>query len=157
MNPRELVASSTQFVSSVPGPSTQPSLPLVGELTEKLASRAGASTVSAAVRVAPLNVALIVDEALLDTVDVLMVNDALDCPPTTITVAGTCATVGLLLVSVTTTPLDGADWVSVSEAGERRDGRGPGCDGLLGDGLGAPEGSGEVGEPLPHPATTVPV
>src|ERR671919_778020 len=114
MNPRELVASSTQFVSSVPGPSTQPSLPLVGELTEKLASRAGASTVSAAVRVAPLNVALIVDEALLDTVDVLMVNDALDCPPTTITVAGTCATVGLLLVSVTMTPLDGADWVSVT-------------------------------------------
>ena len=54
------------------------------------------------------------DVALLATVDVLIVNEALDCPPTTITVAGTCATVGLLLVSVTTTPLEGADVLSVT-------------------------------------------
>src|ERR671918_524782 len=114
MNPRELLASRTQSVSSVPGPRVQPSLPLLEELTEKLASRPGASTLNGAVRVVPLNVALIVDEALLDTVDVLMVNEALDCPPTTITVAGTCATVGLLLVSVTMTPLDGAEAVSLT-------------------------------------------
>ena len=54
MNPRELLASRTQSASSVPGPNTQPSLPLVGELTEKMASSPGASTVSAAVRVPPL-------------------------------------------------------------------------------------------------------
>src|SRR5919109_1114279 len=113
--------------------------------------------------------ALIVDVALLGTVDVLMVNEALDCPPATISVAGTCATLGLLLVSVTMTPLDGAelpsrtvpvgcccpwtdDWLNVSEKPDGPDG----SDGLLGDGL-EPSELGEVGEPLPQPVTTVPV
>jgi hypothetical protein len=145
---------------------------LVGELTENTAWSPGASTVSAAVRVVPLYVALIVDEELLATVDVLIVNAALDWPPTTITVDGTCATLGLLLVRFTMTPLDGAelfsvstpvgcccpwtdDWVSVSEESERPDGAGVG--GLPGDGLEPPDGSGELGVPLPQPVTTVPV
>src|SRR6187431_2443183 len=110
MKPRELLASSTQSASSVPdpGPNKHPSLPLVGEVTTKDASSPGAITVSAAVRVVPLKLALIVEEELLGTVDVFTVNEALDWPPTTITVDGTCATVGLLLVSVTRTPLEGA-------------------------------------------------
>jgi hypothetical protein len=116
-------------------------------------------------------VALIVDVALLATVDVLIVNEALDCPPATITVSGTCATVGLLLLSVTMTPLDGADvpsrtvpvgcccpwtedWLNVSE---KPDGVGVGSDGLDGDGFEPPDGSGEVGDPPLHPVTTVPV
>jgi hypothetical protein len=119
-------------------------------------------------------VALIVDEELLATVDVLIVNDALDCPPTTITVAGTCATVGLLLVRFTTTPLDGAevfsvttpvgcccpwtdDWVNVSDDTERPEGAGADGEGFDGGAFGSVVGLGELGEPLPQPVTTVPV
>jgi hypothetical protein len=111
---------------------------------------------------------------LVATVDVLIMNAALDCPPTTMTVAGTWATVGLLLESVTTTPLDGAalfsvttpvgcccpwtdDWVNVSEDSESPDGAGTDGEGFDGDGLGSGVGLGELGEPLPHPVTTVPV
>jgi hypothetical protein len=139
-----------------------------------MASSPGASTVSVAVRVPPLYVALIVAVELFGTVDVFTVNAALDCPPAIITVDGTCATVGLLLASCTMTPLDGAelfsvttavgcccpwtaDWVNVSEDSERPDGAGAGSEGFDGDGLGPGVGLGELGEPLPHPVTTVPV
>src|SRR6185503_11543631 len=114
MKPCELVASSTQSASSVPGPNRHPSPPLVGELTANEASNPGAITCSAAVRVVPLKLALMVDEELLGTVEVLIVNEAPVWPPGTITEDGTCATVGLLLVSDTTTPLAGAAVVSVT-------------------------------------------
>jgi len=52
------------------------------------------------------------DEA--PTVDVVIVNVALVCPPGTDTVAGTTATSVLLLWSCTVTPLGGADVVSVT-------------------------------------------
>ena len=113
MNPRDALASRTQSASSVPGPNTQASLPLVGEATLKVASSCGERTVRAALREVPPYEAVMVDDVEFGTVDVLTVNDAPDCPPATVTVDGTCATVGLLLESCTTTPVEGALPVNV--------------------------------------------
>ena len=114
-----------------------------------------------------------VDKALDGTVEVFTVNAALVWPPTTITVAGTCATVGLLLESCTTTPLAGAaivsetvpegccwpctdDCDSAIDASARPEGGvGLGEGEGLGPGLGV--GSGEVGDSPPQPVTTAPV
>jgi hypothetical protein len=47
--------------------------------------------------------------------------------------------------------------LTVTEASERPDGAGAGSEGFDGDGLVPGVGLGELGEPLPHPVTTVPV
>ena len=114
-------------------------------------------------------------EALLGTLEVRTTNAALVWPPTTVTVSGTCATVGLLLESCTTTPLDGAAVVSVTvavgccwpwtdvcdrvtDASPRPEGTGVGEGEGDGEGLGLGTASGELGESPPlHPAATVAV
>jgi hypothetical protein len=131
-------------------------------------------TVNVAVRDPPLKLAVIVEVELLGTVDVCTRNAALVCPPTIITVSGTCATVGLLLESWTMTPLEGAAVVSVTvavgccwpctddcdkvtDARPRPDGTGVGEGEGDGEGLGLGTASGELGESPLHPATTVAV
>ena len=59
-------------------------------------------TVSVPVFDPPLNEAVIVTVVLTDTADVVMVNVPVNWPVGTVTLAGTCATAGLLLESATT-------------------------------------------------------
>jgi hypothetical protein len=87
---------------------------LVGEITLKAASRPTGVTVNVALRAAPPKLAVIVTGDEAPTVDVVIVNVALVCPPGTDTVAGTWATRVLLLWSCTVTPLGGAEVVSVT-------------------------------------------
>jgi hypothetical protein len=74
----------------------------------------GGSTVNVAVTVTPPYVAEIVTGVLVATAKVLMVNAGeTDAPATTVTKGGTVVA-GLLLVSVTTAPPDGAGPLSVT-------------------------------------------
>jgi hypothetical protein len=74
----------------------------------------GGVTVSVAVRLTPLYVPVSVTLALAVTAVVLTVTVALVAPASTVTLAGTPATAGLLLESVTTAPPVGAAAVKVT-------------------------------------------
>ena len=80
------------------------------------AAAALARTVTAADRLLPRYVAVMVTGVAAATVDVVTVKVLKVCPAGTVTLAGTWAAAGLLLESVTTAPPDGAEPVSTSVA-----------------------------------------
>lgn len=93
-----------------------PPVTLVGftDTAESAAGAAGGITVSVAVRVAPPNAPLMVAGVEVVTDTVLTVNATLVTPAATVTLAGTVATLVLLLDSVTTAPPEAAALVSVA-------------------------------------------
>ena len=89
MLPREALASSTQFAPFPPGPRQGIVPPGRRRHAEGCLPRATGVTVTVALRAALPKLAVIVTGDASPTEEVVIVNVALDCPPTTDTVAGT--------------------------------------------------------------------